>query len=447
MRKTSVGRRESCRPVRLGPVIGAVAAAVVFMALAVSSCSGVAQPSSATWSLKADAAQLSAPTLTSPLTLWSPNAQLSGNFAWSVAVSGRTVVVGAPRESTVTPPGTCDQGRAYAFAFNGKWGYRTVTLPNPYPSACARFGWSVAISGTTAVVGAYEEPVGTYTDAGEVFIFNTATGALVRALTSLHPAITGDFGASVAISGSTVVVGAPGEVVMTSAGPVLGGHVYVYSVSGTLISMLTSPAPVNCACFGTSVAISGRTVVVGQTTSVGGPWGSVYVYKLPTTGVPVSTLTSPILSNYNQFGSAVAIIGSKIVVGARGETVSGFTDAGNAYVFVAPTGRLLFTLTSRTPQTNGGFGSSVAITGSSVVVGAPGEMASGLPGAGNAYLFRTTTGAWISTLTTRNANTNGWFGYSVGISGTTIVVGAPVEVAPPPPSTAGSNGAGNAYVF
>src|SRR5206468_10395139 len=104
------------------------------------------------------------------------------------------------------------------------------------------------------------------------------------------------------------------------------------------------------------------------------------------------------------------------------------------------------TLTSPNAQTVGVFGSSVAVNEGDpiVVVGAFDESAGtpAQPFAGHAYVLDTTTGL-ITTLTSPNAQTDGEFGFSVAVSGTTVVVGAPGESA----GTPAQPQAGHAYVF
>src|SRR2546421_695878 len=86
------------------------------------------------------------------------------------------------------------------------------------------------------------------------------------------------------------------------------------------------------------------------------------------------------------------------------------------------------TLASPNPQLDGNFGQSVAISGTTVVVGAPGETANEAILAGNAYVFDAASGSLV-TFTDPNVEARGFFGTSVAISGTTVVVGAPGETA------------------
>ena len=123
------------------------------------------------------------------------------------------------------------------------------------------------------------------------------------------------------------------------------------------------------------------------------------------------------------FGASVAISGTTVIVGAPGETVSGFSFAGRFYTFSA-SGTLQKTLSSPNQQSSGLFGASIGISGTTILVGAYGETASGFGGAGHAYTFSSSTGALIKTFSSPNSQSEGAFGYSVGISGTTILVGA-----------------------
>src|SRR5207244_9821279 len=108
------------------------------------------------------------------------------------------------------------------------------------------------------------------------------------------------------------------------------------------------------------------------------------------------TLTSPNAQNagnFGGFGASVAINEGDpiVVVGAPGETANALSGAGNAYVLDTTTG-LFTTLTSPNQLMNGGFGRSVSISGTTVVVGAAGETANALTNAGHAYLFDASTG-------------------------------------------------------
>src|SRR5207249_9551990 len=140
------------------------------------------------------------------------------------------------------------------------------------------------------------------------------------------------------------------------------------------------------------------------------------------------TLTSPNAQTGGEFGSSVAVNEGDpiVVVGAFDESAGTPAQpfAGHAYVLDTTTG-LITTLTSPNAQTDGEFGFSVAVSGTTVVVGAPDESA-GTPAqtqAGNAYIFNATAGSLITTLTSPNAQNDGEFGSSVAVRGTAVLGG------------------------
>jgi hypothetical protein len=319
----------------------------------------------------------------STITLTSPNAQLNGLFGSSVAINENDpiVVVGAPTE---TANAQSEAGNAYVLdTTTGS----ITTLTSPKAELNGNFGFSVSVSGTTVVVGAPGETANAHSGAGNAYVFDATSGSLVTTLTSPKAELNGNFGLSVSISGTTVVVGAPFE---TANALVNAGHAYVFDATdGSLIATLRSPTPQHKGGFGYSVSISGTTVVVGapgETANALAFAGHAYVFDVSMAS-PVATLTSPYAQAYGEFGISVSISCSAVVVGVFLETANGQAGAGHAYSFDASTGFLTTTLTSPNAQINGDFGSSVAVSGTTAVVGAPSETGSGFPGAGHAYIF------------------------------------------------------------
>lgn len=368
-------------------------------------------------------------------TLTSPASQTDGYFGYAVSVSSSIAVVGASDE---TAGGYTNAGNAYTF--NAKTGAVISTLTSPNAQSGGYFGTSVAISGDTIVVGAPYETAGGYANAGNVYAFNAMTGTLISTLTSPNPQTYGLFGYSVAVIGDTVVVGAPHE---DSNGITNAGNSYTFdAATGTFISTLTSPNAQFNGEFGYSVAASGKVDVVGapgENSSGNEAAGNVYTFSAKT-GALISTLTSPNAQYNGEFGVSVGASGNNIVVGANFETANGYADDGHAYTFDATTGALTNTLTSPNQQDGGWFGFSVAVSGSTVVVGAPRETLNGYTQAGRAYTFNAATGALISTLTSPDSH-GGWFGYSAAASGSVVVVGAPYK------AVGGHKDAGHAYIF
>jgi Ca2+-binding RTX toxin-like protein len=142
------------------------------------------------------------------------------------------------------------------------------------------------------------------------------------------------------------------------------------------------------------------------------------------------------------FGAAVAAVGSNILVGAPGVTVSGHEAAGAAYLLNGTTGAVLRIFTNPTPLANEQFGFSVAAVGSNVLIGAPFATLDGHFSAGEAYLYDGSTGVLLHTFNRGGAAADDdHFGYSVGSAAGNALVGAPGL------TVSGHFGAGAAYRF
>ena len=152
-------------------------------------------------------------------------------------------------------------------------------------------------------------------------------------------------------------------------------------------------------------------------------------------------------SSYDYFGSPVAISGNLAVVGAYIEDDAGGTDSGKAYIFDATTGSLLHTLHNPNAYSTSAddyFGSSVAVDGNRVVVGVSYEDDAGGTSSGKAYIFDATTGSLLHTLHNPNAygaSVNDYFGSSVAVDGNRVVVGAGDE------DDASGTDSGKAYIY
>ena len=380
-------------------------------------------------------------------TLNNPIPSASGYFGSAVAISGTRVVVGAYSDDT----GANGAGSAYVYDMSS--GTPTVpvtTLNNPVPAAGDFFGWSVAISGTQVVVGAIGDDTGA-TNAGSAYVYDLSGGAPTAPVATFNnpgPAVNDSFGRSVATSGTQVVVGAIGD----DTGANDAGSAYVYDLSsGTPtvpVVTINNPGPAVNDQFGTSVAISGMRMVVGvpyDDTGADGA-GSAYVYDLSsvTPTVPVATLNNPGPAASDFFGRSVAISGTLVVVGAFSDD-TGAISAGSAYVYDLTSGTPtvpLATLNNPSPAVNDQFGHSVAISGTRVVVGAYWDN-TGANDAGSAYVYDLSSGTPtvpVATLNNPSPVDSDYFGDSVAISGSRVVVGVPFK-------DTGADGAGSAYVY
>jgi hypothetical protein len=319
--------------------------------------------------------------------LWRESAELKGSdtvagsaFGTAVAISGKTVVVGAPGPQR-------GAGRAYVFtSAKGGWtetaelrGSDTFAAPgNCRGELCpggSYFGASVAVSGTTVLVGATDQAKG----AGRVYVFTERGGSWDQSaeLKGSGAGLGAEFGSSVAISGTTAIVGAPGD-------PTGGGRAYVFaerSKKWTEVAELKGSDTVINDYFGSDVAVSGMTAVVGAYGHAKLA-GRAYVFgESRGTWRQLAELGSAAAGYGGLFGDAVAISGRTAVVGANFEA----RNAGRAYLFVERGARWTRLAEIKGSDTVAGdsFGCSVAVSGTTAVVGAFRHA----KGAGGAYVF------------------------------------------------------------
>ncbi len=369
-------------------------------------------------------------------------------FGFAVAISGTQLVVGTPRDGTVGAAA----GSAYVYDLATATPTAPVaTLNDPgLGSSGDRFGHSTALSGTRMVVGAYGSDKNA-PDAGSAYVYDLASATPTVPVLTLHnpgPAANDFFGYAVAISGTRVVVGAYADDTNASA----AGTAYVYDLASAKpeqpVATLNNPSPAASDYFGSAVAISGTRVVIGahldDTFSTDS--GSAYVYDLAraTPTVPVATLNNPSPGERDHFGYAVAISGARVVVGAQRDD-TGAADTGSAYVYDLTSATPMVpvvTLQQPGPAPGSFFGDSVAISGMRVVVGATLD-GTGASAAGSAYVYDLASAkptVPLATLNNPDPAPNDHFGNSVAISGTRVLVGTISD-------DTGANDAGSAYVY
>ena len=347
-------------------------------------------------------------------------------FGASVAVSGNTIVVGAPAEPLLSS----GAGQAYVFTRTATGWHQTARLEGPGTDGADWFGDSVAISGSTIVVGAPAISV-LSSGVGHAYVFTKTATTWHRSagLESPGSVVADWFGDSVAVSGSTIVVGAPSHASKAGA-----AYVFTKSGRGWQTTELKGSDTTAKDDFGDSVAVSGNTVVVGAFGHASEA-GRAYVFtKAPNSWHQAAELSGSGTVPGDGFGVSVAVAGRIIAVGA-GLAAS---DAGRVYLFAkTATGwHQSAQLAGSDTTAKDDFGDSVAVSGHTVVVGTFAQA----PRAGRAYVFTATATGWRQTaqLTSGSSVVGGnEFGYSVAISGSTIVVGAKDD----------KSAAGRAYLF
>ncbi|GIW44038.1 MAG: hypothetical protein KatS3mg077_1320 [Candidatus Binatia bacterium] len=367
-------------------------------------------------------------------------------FGLAVAAGTDTVVVGAPFHNMST-------GAVYVFA-EPITGWTTTSsfsakLTASDSTAGDNFGLSVAIGGETIVVGTPSQASGTRSFVGAVYVFTkpitgwTSTSSFNAKLIASDGAESDSLGTAVAISGDTVVAGAP-----------LRNRAYVFQKplvgwgNGAVmfeVAKLQASDASGGDHFGSAVAVDGDTVVVGapQDDLVFTDVGSAYVFTKPLGGWSGSLTETAKLTPgaspppFITFGSAVAVSGDTVVVGAPLKKRGVDLNVGAAFLYVKPTSGWTSTstfdaeLTAADGAASDVFGSSVAVEGNTVVVGAWGADLGSVQDAGAAYVFFKPAAGWTTTsafdvkLTAADAAQSDRFGRAVSIRGTLVVAGAP----------------------
>lgn len=391
------------------------------------------------------------------------------NFGDAVAVSGATAVVGAPGDDEW---GRRD-GAAYVFERDpddGSWAQVAKLAPPdekgfPFGGQIDQgdnFGRAVAISGDVIVVGAPGEDVGASADAGAAYVFERDAGGdgnwgPVARLAAGVTAADRRFGLAAAISGDTVVVGAPGD----PSALLFTGSAYVFERDAdgawTAVAEL-APAGGDIGDFaGFSVAVAGSTALLGAPFAdpAGDHSGAAFVFERGAGGAWSQTarLLGDDSGAGDRFGTAVTIAeGSRgtatAVVGApRHDVPDGplpGLDAGAAYVFEripvvpppaggpATTWQQASRLVASDSFKFDRFGEALAFVGGAAIVGAPGNNVHGVTGgygSGSVYLFRRVGAVWTERdqVYDFDAGLFDLVGSAVAISGLTFVAGTPLN--------------------
>jgi FG-GAP repeat len=349
---------------------------------------------------------------------WTEVVELHSRFKFqkslgdSISISGSTLVAGADDEG----PGTSGDLCVFLKPKAGWQAGSVCRILHSSDSTTTSLGRSVSVSGNTVAGGCYEGPVYVFVKPATGWKTMTQTARLTPS--DQHQGIDGAFGASVLVVGNTIMVGDPGPYTNKV-------YIYVKPAGGwrdmTETAQLVPTDHSLYAGFGVSMAVQGNTAVIGAfDTSVGnGQYqGAAYVFKNPGTGwthaVEVAELSASNGENGDIFGRSVAMNGSTAVVGAyRSEG-----GAGSAYVFVEPSGGWTnMTETAQLTASDGGgaLGFSVSISGSTIVSGA--ITTPHLTNAGAVYVFVEPSGGWTNmTETTRLTASDTRGGDNFGVS-------------------------------
>jgi MYXO-CTERM domain-containing protein len=351
------------------------------------------------------------------------NGQDSDFFGSSVALNGNLLASGAPGNDDKA----AGAGAVYAYTRTGStWSNEQKILASD-GAASDSFGRSVAISSTYLAAGAnLDDDAGANSGAVYVYTRSGSTWSGEKKVVAPDAQAGDQFGSVVALDGTTLVVGAPFDDDLGAN----AGAAYVFTFTGTSWAFQQKLTATDAGAdasdnFGASVAISGNTVIVGAPfdSDVQSLAGAAYVFlRTGNTWAQQQKLVDDAKAD-DYAGEAVAIDGDSAVVGAydNGDKAA---QAGTAWVWtrsgtVWSRQQKLF---PKVPVTLDQFGYSVTIRGDVAVVGATGDPSS----KGSAYVFTRAGTVWTETTKLQAADgvANDTFGISVSLDGTTLATGA-----------------------
>lgn len=367
-------------------------------------------------------------------------------FGGSVAISGTTVIVGANANAATSTR----NGAAYIYVLsNGAWTLQQKLTPADGEDNDI-FGSYVAISGDTAVVGAYGDTVGTNVNQGSIYVYTRSgtTWTQQQKITAADGEANDYFGRALAIAGDTIVVGASSADLTTSIDQ---GAAYVYFRTGTTWAQqakLTAGDGTSLDYFGDAVAINGDSIIVGATEDTTGTnvqQGSAYVFtRSGTTWTQQQKLTAGDATAFDYFGFSVSIDADTAVIGTLQDVGINFQQ-GSAYVFTrsGTTWTQQQKLTSADGETGDSFGNAVHVLGDTIMVGAAGDTNGANLRQGSAYIFGRSGTTWTQSqkLLAADGGIDDSFGAGVAFTQNNAVVGSIGD-------TIGSNSLqGSAYIF
>jgi hypothetical protein len=258
-----------------------------------------------------------------------------------------------------------------------------------------------------------------------------------------------NFGTSVAVSAATVVVGAPQAMVK---GNYSQGAAYVLTKEDgkwrQAQKLIASDGAAGDS-FGKSVALVGNTIfVTAITAAVNGnnSQGAVYVFARKNgSWVQTQKLTAKDGAAFDEMGWSIAAAGDTMIVSSNNAAINGNARQGAAYVFTEANGR--WTQTQKLAANDGAagddFSRAIAMEGTTALIGAIGATINGNSSQGAVYVFKQNQGVWSQTqkLVANDGTANSNFGQALAVSGSTALIGAPKG------AVQGKQFLGLAYVF
>jgi hypothetical protein len=374
----------------------------------------------------------------------------SANFGTAVAISGDVALVGEPKAMV---GGNVNQGAAYIYTRSGGvWTFQ-AKLTASDGAAAGAFGTTVALQSGTAIIGA--------TGGNAVYVFTGSGSSWTQQAKLISGDASTNFGQAVALDSGTALIGA-------------SNAAYVFTGAGAVWTQQTKLTAAGLG-FGASVALAADTALVGAPNATGqfntGNAGLAYGFlRTGVTWSAASTISEGVAVEVNhRFGTCVALSGNTAFISNNAGvtyaltransstasfpapnfndvvvTLSGTRAAADANTAVSASAGVLsiYKLVSgswalqvaSSANSAGGFGSAIAVSGDSVLLGAPTNTASSLAGAGSAFIYTFADNGSLPTIDTPTstslATTSATLGGNVTSDGGQAITAVGVVVSP-----------------
>jgi hypothetical protein len=318
------------------------------------------------------------------------------------------------------------------------WTEQKAVADDSSPNAW--FGLAVAISGNTALIAARNATVEGRAGQGAVYVFQNIGGIWTQTqkLVAHDGAAFDQFGTAITLKGGVAVITAPLAMIN---GHQWQGAAYVFALSGgswVQTQKLVAGHGAAFETFGVSAALNSNSLFIGAGgTNFNGQRlrRLVYVFRLDPGArgwAERQTLNAPDPTDPGSaFGSSVCATETVAMVGACNSTIGGLPNKGEVYVYSQTNGSWLLsaTLVANDGGARANFGVSIAIEGSTALIGASGATVEGKVGEGAVYRFTLSKGTWSQTekILAKDGDALNLFGASVGLSHTLAIVGAYVR--------------------
>ncbi len=344
-------------------------------------------------------------------------------FGESVSIDGTRALIGSPS--------ALEHGVAYIFDYDGTtWNETQLFFPNGLDAGNS-FGTAVSLEGDRAVITDKFDSVFGTNQSGAVYVYDLNNGEweFTQKLIATDASSSDFFGSSVSLSNNRVLIGATGYDVINDEG---AAYVFDYNGASWLESaILIATNGSSGDNFGNSVGLDGDLALVGASNFYDNnnaiETGSGYLFEFVTdTWSQTKQFLASDGADADKYGTDVSLSNNKVLIGAN-ETDENFNASGSAYVYAHDGSMWVETkLLAPDAALADRFGTSVSIENNRIVVGArDGEITGSATGSAYIYDFNSTLTIWEFTqeISADDITTNNFFASSLGLSGDKVIVG------------------------